>query len=98
MNNLKRILIFLGLKWDETLGKYPIHSTLFSITAIIVFIFCRIIDPYFILVDLVLSVVMGILNLVIYIAYDVISPDFYAWIKANWKKSGKILKEQNRNK
>jgi len=94
---LKQLLIFLKLKYQETIGKYPKQVIVFSIGFIFTFILCRTIPKTPILViDIIFSCLVGIATFLSYNEFKIYFNEFEDWIKSNWKEAGKLARKDKR--
>lgn len=89
---VKRIKIFLRLKWDETVGVSWEYSKLTVITYVIsvpIYVYFGMEEGYPFIGAFPLAMIMSIgVPLLILFCKDV-GPDFLDWIKDNWEKAGK---------
>ena len=93
---LKQILVFLKLKYSETIGMYPIETILFLIYFMLGFLFLVIYDNQIYLnLHIVLSMLISVVCLLCTTLLREFTPLFIFWIKDNWKQAGEIVHRDN---
>jgi len=95
---MKRLLIFLSLKWDETVMRAWRISKVNTITYIVSFItvvlLFRLSDPpASIILTMIAAPIFAFVPVMVILMLQDVGPIFIDWIKDNWEEAGKRAKK-----